>query len=104
MVQRRGSDHRLLIKGKRQLRKLRGRNTDMNALLMDAQIKSSMEEYALDMGQSADYATVKDAQIKSLKEVCALNMEQSRRSNYALLMDAQIQSSMEECALRMGQR
>ena len=108
-------------------RKWKRRSTDMNALLMDAQIKSSEEEYAGGMGQRSNYAAVKDAQIKSSKEECAKSMGQRRnnapvmdartksnveeyaggmgqRTNYAAVKDAQIESSKEECAGVMGQR
>jgi hypothetical protein len=70
------------------LPKLLGRNTDMNALLMGAQIMSSMEECALGMGWRRNDAAMKGAQIKLRKEECAGGMGQ--RSNNAAVMDAQI--------------
>jgi len=45
------------------LPKLLGRNTGMNALLMGAQIMSSMEECALGMEQRSNDAAVKDAKM-----------------------------------------
>ena len=60
------------------------------AVAMGATEKPRMEEFASNMGRhwQRNDAVVKDAQIKSSKEECALNMEQ--RSNCAVLMDAQI--------------
>jgi len=67
------------------------RVTERNALLMDAPIKSSMEECASGMGRSKNYAAVMDALIYPSTEECALGMEQ--RSNYAAVMDAQMYPS-----------
>eukprot|EP00984_Skeletonema_dohrnii_P029495 scaffold20190_cov72-Skeletonema_dohrnii-CCMP3373.AAC.1 len=74
----------------------------MNALLMDAPITSSVEECALGMGQSSNYAAVKDAQIGLSMEEFVGGTGQSAK--YAAVKDAQVRLSMEECALGMGQR
>jgi hypothetical protein len=52
------------------------RRTERNALLMDALIKLSKEECALDMGQrgSTENALLMDAQILLIKEECAGGM------------------------------
>ena len=47
-----------------------------------------------------NYAAEKDAQIKSSAEECARDMGQ--RSNYAVLKDAQMVLREEECAGGMG--
>ncbi len=59
-----------------------------DALLMDAQIKLSKEEYVGDMVQrrTSNDAVVKDAQIMLKREECARGMEQ--RSNDAAVKDA----------------
>jgi len=100
--QREADIHLGMMRSGKFIHKLLGRNTDMNALLMGAQIMSSMEECALGMEQRSNYAAVKGAQIKSSKGECALDMGQ--RSNDAAVKDAQTKQSKEECALSMGQR
>jgi len=59
------------MKQKRQLKKLRGRSTDTNALLTDAQMQSDKEESALSTEQRANDAAVKDVQIELSKEASA---------------------------------
>ena len=49
-------------------KELHGRIIDMNALLMDAQIKFTKEECAKGMGQNINDATMKDVQINLTKE------------------------------------
>jgi hypothetical protein len=53
------------------------------AASMDAQIKSSKEEYTRNMGQRSNDAAVKNAPIKLGMEECARGMEQ-RSSNGAI--------------------
>ena len=72
------------------------RSTDMDALLMDAQIMSSKEECAVGMGQRSNNAAVKDAKIMPRNEECVLGMGQS--SNDAAVKEAQKRSRKEECA------
>ena len=64
-----------------------GRGADMNALLMDAQIKSSMEECAEGMEQRSNDVALKDALTKLRKEEYASGMEQM--SNDAAKLDVQ---------------
>eukprot|EP00984_Skeletonema_dohrnii_P025519 scaffold14691_cov152-Skeletonema_dohrnii-CCMP3373.AAC.11 len=62
------------MKGKRQLRKLRGgKGKDMNALQMDAQIRSNKEEFVLSTERHGErrLAALKDVQIKPREEECA---------------------------------
>ena len=47
-----------------------------DAVMKDAQMELSKEEYALGMGQSAHYAAVKVAKTTLCKEVCASGMGQ----------------------------
>eukprot|EP00984_Skeletonema_dohrnii_P003046 scaffold1022_cov115-Skeletonema_dohrnii-CCMP3373.AAC.6 len=54
------------------------------------------------MGQNVNYAVAKDAQIRSGMEECALDMGQ--RSNDAVVKDATIMPSKEDCARDMEQR
>jgi len=54
------------------------------------------------MGQNVNYAVAKDVQIRSGVEDCALDMGQ--RSNDAVVKDATIMPSKEDCARDMEQR
>ena len=54
------------------------------------------------MGQNVNYAVAKDAQIRSGMEDCALDMGQ--RSNDAAEKDLQIMLKKEDCARDMEQR
>jgi hypothetical protein len=90
-VSQRRSDH-YQQKTRRWLEKdLNGRDTDIHARLMGAQIKLEREECALSTGQRSNYAAVMDAQTQSSKEVCVLSMGQS--ANYAAVQVAQIKLS-----------
>ena len=66
------------------------RSNSINALLMDAQVKSSREECAGSMGQNANDAAVMDAQILLSKEEFAGDMVQRKNRNDAALKGAQI--------------
>ena len=57
------------VEEKSQLKKVIGRSVSIqNALLMDAQIMSSKEEFALGMEQKLNYAAVKIVRIMLRKE------------------------------------
>ena len=76
----------------------------MNALLMDAQTKFNKEEFARGMVQRKCCAVARDAQIISSKEVCALDMGQHGRGGNVAAKDAQTLLRKEECVKGMGQR
>ena len=65
--QREGDIHlEMMMRRGKFIHKLLERNTDMNALLMGAQIKLRKEECALGMGQRSNDAALKDVQIKPI--------------------------------------
>ena len=77
-----GNDARLLLmmvtmtETSWQLSEQKGKSTDMSALQMDAQIKSSVEGYATGMVQGGNSVATWDVQILQSKEECALSMGQ----------------------------
>ena len=83
-------------------KELSGKCTKRHALLMGAQIKPRMEEFALSMAQRRNYAALKDAQIKLSKEEYASSTV--HRRNDAAVKVAQIKLRREEFASSMEQR
>ena len=69
-----------------------------NAAVMDAQIKSSVEECAGGMGPISNDAAVMDAQIKSIVEECVKGMGQRLNPNDAALRVVQNMLEKKECA------
>ena len=83
---------------KEESRKPRGKSTDTNALLMDAQTGVLREECAKGMEQKSrsNYAAEMDATIMPYAEECVVGTEQ--RSSDVVKKDAPINLSKKECA------